>query len=333
MQRANLGRKLRPEVRDTRNDVDPSGSGRTPESIGVQCGGAASRGPGFRVDPESLRTLHMPIVRRRAGAIVAILSASLACAGFARGQTGAYPAETILHYVRSNRDGSEAEHIHVFLKDQNQVAVYKMRSLGTDAALVTGVLDPKKGHATALVGGRLQPDGTQSAKAWLRHNPETSELEVNFEGPGAPTEFKLPLKGASPWRMYDFDLADSNAIGAGKHPTRDDFQWELVMARPDARQGEPPICNLGELRAEFRGEEEHGDRPTFRYDVSGTAFNGSEGGTLWLDAVKGIVVEASWGLPNHPGYKDFRLVLVGEGQGEDAWRKLLSSHYAESRDR
>lgn len=243
-----------------------------------------------------------------------------------------YPAETILHYVRSNQDGSNPEKISVFLESPTRVAVFKRRSPGTDAALVLGHLDPSNHRAEMLIGGRLKPDGTQDPRAWLRHDLSKGTLSASFEGPDATPVEKLQLQGNSPWRMFDFDWADWNALAAGKPPSREDFSVELAMAWPDAKEGEPLIRHLGVLRATYAGEEFCNQRPTVRFNLSGEFLKESACNAVWLDAVQGFVVTAMLTAPNHPGYRDFCLALTGVESGQAAWKQLLESHFDTPRE-
>jgi hypothetical protein len=50
---------------------------------------------------------------------------------------------------------------------------------------------------------------------------------------------------------------------------------------------------------------------------------------MWLDAQGGYIARAEFDLPNHLGYRDFRLELVSVGPADEAaWRALLEAHYA-----
>ena len=64
----------------------------------------------------------------------------------------------IYSYVRSNMDGSEAEHVHVYRASRTRIEVAKMRRRCTNAAFVTAELGLARGEATRLVAGRLRPD-------------------------------------------------------------------------------------------------------------------------------------------------------------------------------
>ena len=73
----------------------------------------------------------------------------------------------IYTYVRSDRDGAEAETIHVFRQSRTHIGVAKMRDRCTNAAWVTADLDLERGYATRLGGGRLRPNAQREEFAVL----------------------------------------------------------------------------------------------------------------------------------------------------------------------
>ncbi len=231
----------------------------------------------------------------------------------------AEPPEPVLHYVRSNSDGSEPERIVVHAASPTAIEVFKAKSRCTNAAYVTAELDAS-GQARRLVGGNVTRELTQQRFAWL--NDENGQLVARLGAPDAPPQFTVPV--ASRWVMYDFDFAD------------------LIAARPaEIRRGEPlafdlPLIfdhgqgfvleNLGRLTLEPAGREAHSGVDARRYRARGPALGEAEG-TLWFRARDGLLLEARMPIPNHSEYRDFRLRLVGEERGPKAWRAVLAEQW------
>jgi len=99
-----------------------------------------------------------------------ILAASLA--------SSAAPDGLIRHYVRSNRDGSEAEHIVHFRPSREDVAVYKWSSKCTTAAYVTAQMDTSAWEPKALDAGKVAKDGTQAKFGRIDLDPATRPLSA-----------------------------------------------------------------------------------------------------------------------------------------------------------
>jgi hypothetical protein len=233
------------------------------------------------------------------------------------------PTGATLHYTRSNSDGSLPERILVHIVSPTELAVAKMVDRCKDAALVTAVFDPAAGEAIRMTGGRLGRDGQQVPQAHLTlvtHPDQTRRIDVRFGDPQGPVAETIPAP-PSPWRMYDFDLAEFALFG---HRDSSDFAFGLAIAWPDDN---PPIVDLlGEAQATLASTDIRDGREVRTYQIGGPAL-GAAGGPLTLDAAQGYVVEAKFGAPNHPGYTDFHLKLDRIVEGEAAWREDLASHW------
>lgn len=241
-----------------------------------------------------------------------------------------HPVGTTLAYVRSNQDGSMPERIFVHIVSPTELHVAKMVEPCTSAAYVTARFsepgsDPATTEPTGFVGGRLQRDATQLPQAWMdfRDNPRT--LNVRLGDPDAePVMFDAP---PPPWRVYDFDLSEFALFGP--RATKD-FSFGFALAWPE--ENAPLLRILGAVKAKFLYSSDAGAKNHFR--ISGPAFEdvraGDRGGELITDATFGHVIEARFGLPNHPGYTNFMLKLVKISPGEDgeaAWRDAITRHW------
>ena len=233
--------------------------------------------------------------------------------------------DTILHYVRSNLDGSEPEHVVQFRPTRTGIAVYKWVSKCTTAAYVTAEMTEGVDEGRTLVAGKVAPDGVQVKFGTLTLDEAASTLTVDITPPGAARmQQSHKLKGR-PYLLYDFDFADLNAF-LQEHPEEVHFSFALPVVWP----GEVGLFrDLGTLHANYDGDEARGGRAVRRF------FLGVEGprtgsGMLWVDAAQGHIVEAELNLPNHQEYRDFRLKLERVEQGgQRAWDALTRSHYAD----
>lgn len=246
----------------------------------------------------------------------------------------ALPPGTTLHYTRSNQDGDLPERVLVHVVSPTELAVAKMVEPCTDAALVTARFDPRTGEVIRLVGGRLQRDATQSPQAFIDFDPQARRLDVRL-GDEKSEPVETPAAPPSPWRMYDFDLAEFALYGPR---TPDAFSFGLAMAWPDGSS--PVVRILGQADAELLDSGVRTGQPFNLFAVGGEAFGGPDGdggGLLMLNAEYGYVIEARFGAPNHTGYDDFLLRLesmtpafdidTGEATGEDLWREELLAHW------
>jgi len=237
------------------------------------------------------------------------------------------PTGTTLTYIRSNQDSTLPERVIVHVVAPTEVHVAKMVSSCTDAAYVTAVFDPATQEATRLVGGRLTRESTQNPQAFIDFIPATRTLEVRLGDP-ASTPAETHPAPPTPWRIYDFDLAEFAIFGPR---AQRDFTFGFAMAWPDGTS--PALRILGAVQAKFLYSSDDGAKDHYR--LSGPAFTdpvvGNRGGELIADPTTGHVIEARFGRPNHPGYDNFMLKLVEAAPapaGAEAWRKALADHWA-----
>ena len=230
----------------------------------------------------------------------------------------------IYSYIRSDRDGAEAEVVRVFRRDPTHIEVSKMRGRCNNAAYVTATLDIEAGHATRLGGGRLRPDAGREEFAVMTYDADTRRLAARIETPGGPIESGVAVLD-TPWHLYDFDLASLTIAAQHRPDRRADWSFGMVLVWPDDAPNFFRYLGRADLR--FIREEEHEGRRALRFEAGGPAFAG-RGGPIWFDAADGHIIEASWGIPNHSEHQDFRLRLTGVSDGgAEEWRRLLSAHY------
>ncbi|WP_017668932.1 hypothetical protein [Sandarakinorhabdus sp. AAP62] len=226
------------------------------------------------------------------------------------------------HYSRSNGDGSLAEAVHVHVPAAGQLAVMKAQARCTQAALVTARIDPATGQASELVGGQLRRDGGQQAFAWFREDG-SGQLTARAALPEGELKLVTPV-GTRPWHLYDFDFASLTLWLANRPDRRADFRigLPLLLIGP---QG-PTLTDLGALDGRFLAETHWMGKPALVFQLHGPALGGKSG-SLVMDAIAGHILEARLPIPNHDGYRDFRLRLTGISDGAAAWAEARAAHW------
>jgi hypothetical protein len=232
-------------------------------------------------------------------------------------------AGAIHSYVRSNRDGSEAETIHVFRARSDHVEVTKMRGRCTNAAFVTATL--RGGLAVRLTGGRLRPGATHEDFAELAYDAAARRIDARLTSPSGELRQRVAVAD-EPWHLYDFDWASLSAAPPAELAARRGFSFGVGLVWLGDDPGDF-LRYLGRAEARFVGEEMRHGRRALRYELGGPAFAGALGGPIWFDSRDGFVVGAELGRPNHAEYRDFKLRLTGISHGASAWKRLLEAHF------
>ena len=260
---------------------------------------------------------------RAAAALVMAFGALAGCAIVDR-KAGAGDVGRILIYTRANSDGSEAETVSVFRASPLRVEVIKTHERCTSAAFVSAELDPARGYAVRLAGGRLLPEGRYSEEAWLTLASDGQRLDMRIGDPQARPTASIPIV-ERPWHLYDFDLATFSAAPPAAAKEGQDFAFGLALSL--VRDDGLDLRWLGRVDARFEETDNVAGHRVNRYRVSGPGLPGQQGGTLWTDARDGYIVRAAFGLPNHVEYKDFTLTLTGLARGAATWQRMLKDHY------
>ena len=118
----------------------------------------------------------------------------------------------ILHYVRSNRDGTEPEHVVHYRPTRTGIAVYKWVEKCTTAAYVTAEMADDLRQGRAFFAGKVARDGSQASFGTLTLNPRLMSLSADVLPPGGQRVQARHNLSALPYLLYDFDFADLNSF-------------------------------------------------------------------------------------------------------------------------
>lgn len=231
-------------------------------------------------------------------------------------------AGEVLTYMRSGTDGAEAETIVVYDHRPGEVWVHKSRTPCTNAAYVVGYLDPGTGQAIRLIGGRLTRELDQEAFAWLARDAD-GVLNARLGSEDAAPVFDLAV--ADRWVLYDFDFSDIIAHPPAEIVGHSDLAFDLPLLLVDG--GQPTFENLGRLNLQYAGTGTLGGLGFIHYIATGTPVGDGEG-RFWFGE-DGRLIDAIMPVPNHSGYRDFRLRRIATEHGEAAWLARLARHWAD----
>lgn len=194
--------------------------------------------------------------------------------------TAAATQAPVLHYLRTNNDGTESERVVVYAGGPDDVRVFKGRDRCTNAAYVTARLDPETGQAIALTGGRLTRELTQQPFAYLT-NPE-GHLVARLGSPDAAPVFDIEVGDS--WFMYDFDFSDWIAHPPAAIRERRDHATEMALILTG--EGAPSMSNRGDFELTYGGRGTGPDGEFIFYRASGSALDGKQG-EMWFGAGDG----------------------------------------------
>ena len=229
----------------------------------------------------------------------------------------------ILHYVRSNRDGSEPVNIVMYRPSGTTVAVYKYVSRCTTAAYVTAAFDPASGEVASMDAGKVGQKGEQVKFGRIDFDARSRTLSASVDTPGGRLSERMTVPDR-PWHLFDYDFGTLNAELQSVRPRRD-FSFGLPLVWP---QEKGFLRYMVRVDAQYLGFDLVENTPAVRFNLT---LDGPVPGTghLLLDEASGHILEVELSIPNHENYRDFKLTLTkAEKGGQKAWDKLLRRHYA-----
>lgn len=212
------------------------------------------------------------------------------------------PAGQVLHYLKSNIDGSNPDRICVYIAGPDRIESLKWHEGSTGATLVTAQMDWSRFSVRQFDAWQLDTDKDPRHRASLKASPDARELEVSF---GATRRVRIHHW---PWHSYDFDFASLGLV----LPHWTDPRGQLSFWRTDTvfAGDEPGFEEIGEVKLSFQGVELRSGRETRRYVIAGKGLADTSG-LLWTDAASGLIVEYRIPIPDEPGYTDGKLELLG----------------------
>jgi hypothetical protein len=213
---------------------------------------------------------------------------------------GKVPQGKVLHYRKSNLDGSHPTNVSVYVVDGERLESLKWDQGATQATLVSARMDWKRFSVREFQSTHLERGKPPEQTATLTANHDGTQLKVSF------------LNGRTvkvqhwPWHSYDFDFASLGLV----LPHLRDPRADLIFWRTDVVfLGEgTDFSEVGGIRLHFESIELRDRQQVRRYSIGGAGLE-HRYGTLWTDASSGLMIEYQIPIGDEPGYKDVHLRL------------------------
>jgi len=224
------------------------------------------------------------------------------------------PRDRVVHYLKSNLDGSRRLVLSVHFAEPLTLEVLKVEHDGQSLALVSASLDPATLTESRMQSFNALERGTPRLQMMLKSDAGSRRLVAHV----AKAEMPVAVPHL-PAHIYNFDLMGLNAtLPHLKEPKRDfevgivdpDFDFLARRFKPDGGVQEGGFVYKGKATFRFVGEEKKNDVACLKYEVAGAAFGGVKG-MLWVNAKDRLIERFEHALPDNPDWQSFRLVRLG----------------------
>jgi hypothetical protein len=223
------------------------------------------------------------------------------------------PVGKVLHYLKSERDGSHPSRISVHVPEPERIESLKWSESGEEATLVVAWMDWSRFSVRRFEAWQLTRGQDPRRSATLDVRGDALHMSL--------MERPVPLHHW-PWHSYDFDFTSLNLA----LPHRRSPRAELSFWRTDFVYGDPPtVAELGELRLTYQGRDRRDGRAAWRYTLGGAGLEGHQG-SWWVDRRSGLTLAFELPVGDEPGYRDVRLRLLSiEPMTPEGWESFKAS--------
>jgi hypothetical protein len=230
----------------------------------------------------------------------------------------ATPTGTLLHFTKSNRDGSEPWHFEVYYQSPTRIDVIKWVEGASDFVEVMADLDPARGMPIAVqqwntANGRREPRLATVAA----FTGTGSQLAVQLADGG---RFDLKATTHAPFNFWGFDLAGLGVMLP--HLAQPDQPFEVWFADPNRPNADGSPILVERATFEPVGEETIDGVVTRKYRLAGPFF-GDQVGTVWIGKDNGRIERAEHPVPTSTDWNDWKLEFErAERMDSIAWEQF-----------
>ena len=264
--------------------------------------------------------------------LIAILTLCLAFAAPAGAQSSVnkfrfQPKKVVVgacyHYLKTNIDGTNPEHVSQYVASRDRLEVFKFHPKGERAGLVIAEMDWSTFSAKRLESWQVFKSGERKLFATLVYLNAEKAVDVSI--PSMRKTAERTIIKQLPFHVYNFDLGSLNF--AFRHLVNPLQSFVIGIADPTFREQGPLFSYRGEVEVAYVGEEMRQGVRCRRYKIDGAGLE-NRGGTIWVNKSKGYIEDMEIKLPDNPNWQSFKFRLTGVEQMSRAeWEAFMKAQF------
>ena len=230
---------------------------------------------------------------------------------------------TVLHYVKTNLDGSKPEYVSQYIASANVMESFKFHPKGDRAALVIAEMDWQTFSAKSLKSNQVFAGGERKLFATLDFDAAKRGIEVSIPVMRKESEF-LSINHL-PFHIYNFDFGSLNfAFAHLKNPKQ---SFSIGIADPTFKTEGALMEYRGEATVFYVGEEKRNDVLTRKYKIDGAGLK-NRGGFIWVNKAKNYIEDIEIEFPDNPEWTSFKFKLLKtEIMSRNEWEKFMDAQF------
>jgi hypothetical protein len=254
---------------------------------------------------------------------VAAYATAQSSAGKFRYQPKKIVVGTVYHYLKTNIDGTNPEHVSQYVASRERLEVFKFHPKGERAGLVIAEMDWTMFSAKRLESWQVFSKGEKKLFATLTYLNAEKAVEVSIPSMNKAVE-KTAIKYL-PFHVYNFDLGSLNF--AFRHLVDPRGSFVIGLADPTFQDQGPLFKYRGEVTVAYAGDESRQGVRCRKYRIDGAGLE-NRGGHIWVNKKKGYIEDMEIGLPDNPNWQSFKLRLTGTQQmSREQWEAFMKEQF------
>ena len=234
-----------------------------------------------------------------------------------------FPVGTVLHYVKTNIDGTKPERVSQFIAAENVMESFKFHPQEFPAGLVIAEMDWAIFSAKSLKSWRIVSKTEKTLFGTITFDGKTRKAEVSI--PAAKKDMEFFEIRYFPVHLYNFDFGSLNF--AFPHLREPKKPFTIGVADPTFRENAALVEYKGEVMISFVSDEKRSNVSTRKYKIDGAGLQ-NRGGFIWVNKKRGWIEDMEIQLPDNPEWSSFKFKLLKvEKMSRDKWEKFMSEQF------
>lgn len=229
----------------------------------------------------------------------------------------------VYHYLKTNIDGSNPEHISIRFAAKDRIESFKFHPQGTRAGLVIAKMDWSIFSVKSLESWQVYKDKEKVLTATLVYLPAIKHVAVTVPFMNRSTEnVAIPFL---PYHVYNFDFASLNF--AFPHLVNPRKSFRIGVSDPTFSDQGPAFRYRGEVDVIFVGDEVRDGLLCRKYRIDGPGLE-NRGGFIWANKRNGYFQDVEIQLADNPNWRTFKFKLQKvERMNEARWNKFMKAQF------
>ena len=233
----------------------------------------------------------------------------------------AIPVGTVLHYVKTNIDGTHPEQVSQFVAANDVLESFKFHPKSPPAGFVVAEMD-------------WQTFSAKSLKSWRVLSKDERRLfgTILFDGAKRRAEVSLPSIRSEPEsfvfkhvpvHLYNFDFGTLNF--AFPHLVKPTQSFIIGVADPTFQENGALVEYKGEVTITYLSDDQRNNVATRKYRIDGEGLK-NRGGFIWVNKKHGWIEDMEIALPDNPDWTSFKFKLLRvERMSRAQWSDFINA--------